>query len=77
MMGDSEVDPLRFTTKTTYAARDASVLKYAKPDHNVRYAWEGEEEAIRAECDRKGIPHAIGKRYKFKTVPVGYNDVEW
>ena len=77
MMGDSEVDPLRFTTKTTYAARDVSVLEHAKPNHNVRYAWEGEMEAVWAECERKGIPYAIGKRYKFKTTPVNYNDVEW
>ena len=77
MMGDSEVDPLRFTTKTTYAARDANVIAYAKPNHNVRNAWEGEQEAIWAECERKGIPYAIGKRYKYKTQPAGYNDVEW
>ena len=77
MQGDSDIDPLRFTTKTTFAARDASLAKYAKPNHNVTYSWESEQEAIWKECEKKGIPQAIGKRYKFKTTPVGYNDVEW
>ena len=41
--GDSQIDPLRFTTKTTFAARDANVVAYAKPNHNVRYEWEKDE----------------------------------
>lgn len=77
MTGDSDVDPLRFTIKTTYAARDASVLKHALPDHNVSYEWEDDMEQILAECEKKGIPPAIGRRFKWKNTPSGYNQVSW
>lgn len=77
MQGDSEIDPLRFTTKTTFAARDASLLVHAKPNHNVRYAWENEMPSFLAECEKKGLPAPVGKKYKFKSTPVGYNQISW
>ena len=48
------------------------------PDHLVSYAWEanGGEAALNAECEKKGIPYMIGKRYRWKT-PESYNTYKW
>lgn len=53
-------------------------IAYHLPDHLVQSAWtkNGGEEALNAECEKKNIPYAIGKRYKWNT-PENYNTYKW
>ena len=52
------------------------LIARATPDHLVRPEWESRIDAIQAERARKGLPPAMGERYKFN-VPAEYNQVRW
>ena len=67
---------LRTSMTATWAEMDKALERDARPNHLVRPHWEGQMEEIQAECDRKGIPHVPGKRFKFKTT-AKFNDVKW
>lgn len=51
-------------------------LDRAMPNHNVRYAWQAEEEQIVKDCEAKGLPVPPGKRAKF-AVPAMATQRRW
>ena len=53
-------------------------MKSHIPDHLIESAWQKNdgEAKLNAECERKNIPYAIGKRYKWNN-PDGYNTYRW
>lgn len=51
-------------------------LDKAMPDHQVQYAWQGDEEAIIKKCEVNGLPVPPGKRAKFN-IPVMSLQKRW
>ena len=76
MQGDSNIDPLRFSTKTTWAAMDKAVIQNSTPSHLPKPCWAGMEKEIESECEKKGIPQPMGKRFNWK-LPSKYNKASW
>mmetsp|Transcript_16230 Transcript_16230/g.14668 ORF Transcript_16230/g.14668 Transcript_16230/m.14668 type:complete len:195 (+) Transcript_16230:31-615(+) len=73
-----DYDPtgLRTQKSVTYDAYRKAVEKYA-PNHLPLPAWANQEKEIIAECERKGLPIALGKRFKYDYVPPSYNTLGW
>ena len=67
---------LRTTKTTTWEAVDKVLIARAKPNHLPQPEWLDELESIEAECERKGIPYAVGRRQKF-SYSANYNQVRW
>eukprot|EP01036_Dinobryon_divergens_P026847 gene26847-35539_t len=67
---------LRTTKTTTWEALDKVLIAAAEPDHLVRPEWASRIDAIQAERARKGLPAAVGERYKID-LPAEYNQVRW
>ena len=68
---------LRATMSATWGALEKAAITNAAPNHLPAPSWLKDVEEISAECDRKGIPQALGKRWKPSIIPVGLNDVKW
>ena len=64
------------TTKTVTWAGVAPVLAKHVPDHLPHPEWLKDEDAIQADRESKGLPPAIGRRYKAKFTE-NYNTVRW
>ena len=57
---------LRSTMTASWKELDAAVLKNALPDHFPTPVWVPQLEKLNEECERKGIPYRLGKRYVMK-----------
>jgi hypothetical protein len=68
---------LRTTKTTTWAAIQPILEKRAVAKHLPAPAWSNETESIDNERQRKGLPPAVGKPYKFKRVSDNYTVVRW
>ena len=68
---------LRVPNTAGWEAFEAEMMSH-QPDHNVTMAWmaNGGEDKLNAECERKGLPPMIGKRFKWN-VPKHYNTNQW
>ena len=76
MQGDKNVDPLRFTNKTTWALTDKALAENISMSHLPTPAWAKDQAALEAEYEKKGLPAPMGRRYKWD-VPETYNKVSW
>jgi hypothetical protein len=64
------------TTKTVTWDFVAPILDKHTPTHLPQPVWFGEEEAIQADREKKGLPPAVGKRYN-AVMSGNYNQVRW
>jgi hypothetical protein len=73
-----QYDPtgLRAATTASWSALDKKLEEIA-PNHLVMDAWWPDREKIQEERQRKGLPAAMGKRYKYKHTEASYNQVRW
>ncbi len=71
-------DPTGLRTPRS-ANLEAFQVELAKhlPDHLPQPVWASQANEIAAECERKGIPHRIGREYKPKTISYSYNQLKW
>lgn len=67
---------LRTTKTATWEALDKVIAARAAPDHLPLPEWANEMDEINVERERKGLPPAIGRRFK-QVLPANYNDVRW
>lgn len=65
------------TTKTTTWETTGKELEKWKPNHLPEATWMKDIDNILQECERKGIPVAVGKRYRPAVTPKNYNTVRW
>ena len=62
---------LRSTMTASWKELDAALLKNAEPDHFPDPVWVTEIDKLNEECERKGLPYRLGKRYVTKsTTPI-------
>lgn len=67
---------LRTTKTTTWKALDKALAENTLPNHLPVSEWEKEETIIAADRDKKGLPGAVGRRYKMK-MSANYTEVRW
>lgn len=64
------------TTKTTSWAAVAPVLAAHVPTHLPLPDWWNEREEIASDREKKGLPPAVGRRYRAQMSP-NYTEVRW
>ena len=64
------------TTKTVTWEGVGPALDAHIPTHFPEPAWWSEREQMQADREKKGLPHAVGKRYNAK-MSANYNRVKW
>lgn len=80
--GKRKITPLLYdptgnrTTKTVTWAGVAPILDTRIPDHLPHPEWEKDEEAIQADREKRGLPPAVGRRYRAQ-FSANYNQVRW
>lgn len=74
---DYDPSGLRSSMSATWAALDIAVVERAAPNHLPTPEWWKDLAFIEAECDRKGHPYVMGRKYSNKTLSANYNDVRW
>jgi len=74
----AQYDPsgLRSTMTANWPALEKSLAENAVPDHLPLPEWFSQISEIHKECDRKGIPHLIGKPYA-QNRPASYTKIKW
>lgn len=68
---------LRTTKTTTWEAIQPILQKRAVTNHCPEPAWAKEADSIISDREKKGLPPAVGKPYKFKRVSDNYTAVRW
>lgn len=68
---------LRTTKTTTWDAVNQVLEKRVVVDHLPDPIWAKETETIDAEREKKGLPPAVGKPYKYAHASKNYNQVRW
>eukprot|EP01032_Pedospumella_encystans_P010138 gene10138-11876_t len=64
------------TTKTVTWAGVEPILNARIPDHLPHPEWEKDEEEIQADREKRGLPPAVGRRYRAQFT-ANYNQVRW
>ena len=64
------------TTKTANWDSLSKMLATVEPNHLPMPAWFKDIDAVHAECDRKGLPYAPGRRHEYQ-VSENFNKVRW
>jgi hypothetical protein len=67
---------LRSSMSATWGALEKAVDEKATPNHLPKPAWWNELDAIEAECEKKGIPYLMGRRWG-KNGTGNYNEIRW